>query len=699
MLAFAFAVFSSALLVFQVQPILARYILPWFGGSPGVWTLCMLFFQLGLLCGYYYAHWLAKHVPIKRQPALHLLFILFSMAMLPITPNDELAYGYTDPTVGVMTLLLTTVGLPFVVLSASAPLLQHWFSHVYPQKSPFRLYALSNAGSLLALVSYPFIIEPNLSLHWQTWSWSMGYVVFFMMMLWSARSVWSLQERSVSCSPGEAPSVATRQPPQNIRITWTDRGLWMALAACGSIILLAATSQMSQDVAVVPFLWVLPLSLYLLSFIICFERDRWYYRPLWLTGFVVSVTALVTLLHQDYAEEDVSLAIQVLVYSASIFTCCMLCHGELVRRRPAAENLTSFYLYVSAGGAVGGLFVGIVAPLIFDGYWELHGVLIIISGLSGSLIARDIKPVTTLMRRALFVSAWSIGVCALGVALYQHAETQKEKAIYSTRGFYGVLHVYEYNRNEENHYRALYYGRINHGEQWLREEYSRSPSTYYTADTGVGLALTRHTNRKKRGEWSHLNIGVIGLGTGTLAAYGRSGDKIRFYEINDQTQTIAENQFSYLQDSLANIEVIIGDGRVSLAKELKETGTQAFDVLVIDAFSGDAIPVHLLTAEAMNLYHSHLKEDGIIAFHVTNIHINLFDVVRHLAEQQDMTAIHVHHDAENPMEYSNDWILVTRDAFFINDLKVNEHRSNWEGEPKPHIWTDDHSNLLEAVNW
>lgn len=686
MLAFACAIFTSAFLVFQVQPIIARFILPWFGGSPTVWTTCMLFFQIGLLAGYAYAHLLATRVTLSKQPLFHLSLLIVSMMALPIAPDQTIMTSFEQPpTVQVLILLLSSVGFPFVILSASAPLIQHWFANANPGLSPFRLYALSNVGSLVALLSYPFWVEPTLTLNAQTTTWSVGYVLFTIVMFWCAWPIIKVK------SPNER--LDKRDAGQATR--WTDRVTWTALAACGSVVLMATTNQMSQDIAVVPFLWVLPLSLYLISFIICFERDSWYLRALWIPYFVLSVGALVYLLHQDYANVELPLAYQIGVYTSAMFACCMVCHGELVRRRPAAQQLTIFYLFFAFGGALGGVLVSIIAPLLFDGFWELHLVLIAIAALVGWLIFQDRKSLRPGPTRIAFGSAWVLALATLTVYLYEHASYQRETSIFSTRGFYGVQYVYELNKGDVDHFRALYHGRINHGEQRLSGNNATKAFTYYGRNTGVALAITRHPSHGI----TAMKVGIIGLGTGTIAAYGKTGDEFKFYEINSQTEEIARSYFTYLSQSRADTEVIVGDGRISLARELATTGPQQFDVLVVDAFSGDAIPIHLLTLEAVDLYAQHMNTGGIMAIHVSNLHIDLLDVVRQLAKHASLEAIHIENSGRGEYYSANDWILLTNNKTFIDDVRIRKLSSPWNKPALPKIWTDDFSNLFETVDW
>ena len=445
-----------------------------------------------------------------RQPYVHLVLVVLSLLWLPITPEQTgIAAGDQAPGVDVLLLLTVSVGFPFVMLSASAPLLQHWFANVHPDGSPFRLYALSNTGSLVALIGYPFLIEPALPLTTQTSAWSFAYLVFIGVTLWCA---WPILLKRVN-------TLGTSVSEPDAPTTWRERSVWTVLAACGSVVLLATTNQMCQDVAVIPFLWVLPLSLYLLTFIICFERDGWYLRPLWVPLFAICVGALVLLLQQDYIDDEMSLAYQIAIYTSAMFTCCMVCHGEMVRRRPAVGNLTSFYLYVAFGGALGGVMVSVVSPIVFDGFWELHLGLVATAILVGLCILWDRKVLPTPVRRGVFASSWIIGVFILGYILQDHAAFQRDGSIVNMRNFYGVLHVYEEDQDTRYHSRALYHGRIIHGKQWLQDRDKFRPTAYYGTSSGVGIAIDRHPARTVTGQ--PMKVGIVGLGVGTIAAYGQ----------------------------------------------------------------------------------------------------------------------------------------------------------------------------------
>jgi len=694
MIQFSLAIFLSAFLLFQVQPIIARYILPAFGGSPAVWTACMMFFQVALLCGYLYAHLLANKVPSRRQPIVHLVLLALSFVLLPIGPPDTWAPTATGlQAVQILGLLSLSVGVPFVLISASAPLLQHWFAGVHPGKSPFRLYALSNFGSLIALLSYPTLFEPQFTIDTQATTWSFLYIALAAVCLWCGIAYW----KSGDPAKHETRSVAGSVRP----VSTLDRVLWVALAACGSTILLAMTNHICQDVAVVPFLWILPLSLYLISFIICFDKDVWYQRPIWITLLVVSLIPMLQLMFEEYTAESQTLVYQVSVFSVVLFACCMVCHGELARRRSAVSHLTTFYLYVALGGALGGVFVNLVAPLIFPGFWELHVALAGTFILAGICVGIDKKVVRKRQDRRAFATAWSLATVVLVVALGMQTRTAGVDAIDIGRGFFGVMIVYETDAQLLDHERNLYHGRIQHGRQLFEDRKQRWPTSYYGVNSGVGITMQRHPKRQSRDPAERgLNVGIVGLGVGTISRYGRELDSIRYYEINPQVEEIAREYFTYLQNTKAETTVVLGDARVSMEREFLESGSNEFDVLVIDAFSGDSIPIHLLTEEAFELYAKHLRPGGILALHVTNLYVDLKDIVRGAAARLDMDAIWIEDYAENWYEDDNDWILVGNNPEFLHSRKMRSLQTRWTtAQPRPIRWTDDFSNLFEVLDW
>ncbi len=691
---FLAAVFLSAFLLFQVQPVIARYILPWYGGSPGVWTTCLLFFQVGLLAGYAYAHGLATLLREHRkfQAGIHFALLGLSLLFLPITPPADWKPDGTEPSQigGIVRLLAFTVGFPYLLLSASGPLLQHWFAETHPGRSPYRLYALSNLGSLLGLLTYPFLFEPLLDLGRQTALWSWAYAGYALLAI-AAGTVY-LRGATVRRASGAEPDGAGGPPLLDVL-------LWIAFSACGSLLLLSLTSQMCQDVAVVPFLWVLPLSLYLLTFIIAFDHARWYVRWFAIPLAAAAVGTTVWLMNQQFAPSETPLFAQIAIYSGAVFFGCLVCHGEIVRAKPAPRHLTGFYLAISLGGALGGLFVNLVAPRIFSGYWEPHLAFGLLAILASIQLGRSLRKGDKPLRYAPLAVGWIAALLALDYYLQQHLEESRSSSIATKRGFYGVLRVSEEHAGTEDAYRALFHGRISHGRQYLDAAYRDLATTYYSLESGVGAVFACLPARAEEPS-RPVHIGVVGLGVGTIASYAEAGDRFRFYEINPQVEELARGHFTYLSDCRGDESVVLGDARVSLERELASGETQEFDALFVDAFSGDSIPIHLLTREAFEVYFQHLKPGGVLAIHITNLHLDLSDPVRNLAEHFGRNALRVDHSPAMGVyhSYYSDWILITRDPGFIENLEATERLSQWDREePRPIFWTDDYCNLFEVV--
>lgn len=681
------AIFLGSFLLFLVQPLLARYILPWYGGSPAVWTTCMLFFQAFLLAGYFYAHGIGSRLSPRAQAVGHLALLALSLVFLPISPGDSFRKDAAEPIGGILLLLTLSIGLPYLLLSASSPLLQRWRHLLVPDRSPYRLYALSNLGSLLGLLLYPFVVEPWLSLGMQMRVWSAAYGLYLLITAWCAVD---LLRRRPSTSPtalkADSGSVGQRA------ISWSERILWLSLAACGSVALLATTNQMCQNVAVVPFLWVLPLSIYLISFIICFDHARWYDRRVWIPLLLASYVAVVIVL-KTTADADIRL--QILVYSVTLLAACMVCHGELVRAKPHPGQLTFYYLMVAAGGALGGVFVTLIAPLVFDGFWEFPLALLACYVLAAVSVLSDL-PVTGLarpwyVRRAFML--WAAGSWALIVLFGSHIYSERAHTLTMVRNFYGVLRVYEGYRGTEYWRRYLWHGDISHGCQFLHPVFRKLRTQYYSVDSGIAHAIEQHPRRDQG-----LRMGVVGLGTGTLAAYGRENDTIRFYEINPDVIRIATEYFTYLSDTPADVEIVPGDARSSLERELSENGPGQFDVLALDAFSGDAIPVHLLTKEAFSLYLKHLRPGGILAVHISNQHFDLEPLVRGLARDAGQIPILIVNEADEDNEiFTADWALLTTNEKFLANPTVSNAITPWLAGQEDVVWTDDYSNLLGVL--
>jgi len=493
-----------------------------------------------------------------------------------------------------------------------------------------------------------------------------------------------------SASPADSTSTPVEVGPS---VSGGDRALWIALAACGVVVLLAATNQVSKDVAVIPLLWVLPLSLYLISFIVAFGLPNWYHRGLWAPVMVLSIIGVVYLLHQDYADVEVHLYIQIFIYSAAVFGCCMVCHGELFRLRPHESRLTSYYFLVSVGGALGGVFVNLVAPYIFKGYWEFHASLVATVLMFWIAVSRDKELPLPRSWRVPISGAWLAAATLLVYFLGLHVREQQDEAIVTTRSFYGVLRVYEIDIGTTDHIRYLYHGRSNHGSQYLHASRGKSPASYYGSESGIGLAMV--ARREELTPSRGMPVGIIGLGTANLAAYSEPLDHFRFDELNPDVARIASAYFTYLEDSRGETKIVLGDARISLEQELERGEAQNFDLLVVDAFSGDAIPVHLLTREAFELYFQHLHPEGVLAVHISNFHFDLRPVVSALAAAIGKHSVWVENYGSDDEEES-DWALVTGNEHLAEEL-LSTGEPLPEGDPRVFLWTDDYANVLSAI--
>lgn len=896
MFRYAVTIFVSAFLLFQVQPLIGRFILPWFGGGPSIWTSCMLFFQILLLGGYLYAHLISVKLKPRTQAMTHLSLLAVSLLFLPIAPSDSWKpVADQSPLLQILLLLLATVGGPYFMLSSTGPLMQKWFSQSSPGQSPWRLYALSNIGSLLALLSYPFVFEPWLALRQQVWSWSAMYGVYVVLATWCGIRYLQHQRFAAtnSLSNVESMNSAPASSADDSRATRPGIDtmlLWLGLAACSSAMLLATTNQLCIDVATVPFLWVLPLSLYLISFIICFDSPQWYDRRAYGLLLLACAPVACWVINEG---ADVNISKQVAIYATILFACCMTCHGELVSCKPHPRYLTLFYVLISAGGALGGVFVAIVAPYTFHGYWEYHiglvaccavtlfawcrqrvwlrapsaafwiwalitaanvalvgyyvyepledvvdasdetivfgvyglilfvglivtgaierrwkGLIALWSVLSAVLCAWFIgygtwqfsAVMSTTIRTVIITSAimspviataalWCVhwinqrwpdsapsrfyllgmlyplvaGVCAglfyfdiikdwqavsfattTGAALLMEWSARsfrgKDKAslgfwfwvpaitlmmllsnrlavivksenivdndkqtVYTSRNFYGVLRVQKESSEDDEDFIApkysLTHGQIKHGFQFIDEYWKTQPTTYYGRESGVGIAIQMSRERQNESDTRPLRVGVVGLGTGTIAAYGEKGDTFRFYDINPDVVALSDKFFTYLHDSPASTEVVIGDARIMMEREIAAGQSQQFDVLAIDAFSSDAIPVHLLTSECGDIYRQHLKLGGILAIHISNRFLDLNPVSRGLAEHLGWNAYQIENSEDDLTGvFSSTWILLTSDEELGSDPEFLKSVTPWKDDEKILHWTDDYSGLWQVLS-
>jgi tetratricopeptide (TPR) repeat protein len=700
---YALTIFTGAFLLFLVQPLIGKYILPWFGGAPAVWTTCMLFFQMLLLCGYAYAHVSARWLKPRAQAILHLVLLLAALALLPITPSDSWKpTDASDPTLRILGLLLMSIGLPYFVLSATSPLMQHWFSRTNPGVSPFRLYALSNVGSMLALLSFPFYFETQFTRTLQARLWGWGLVVyavscgFCAIKLWGAKSV---EGQATGDKGGTSKNQRQNSATLNLQPSTFNRVLWLLLPACASTLLLATTNMICQEVAVIPFLWILPLSLYLLSFIICFDSPCWYVRFPFSLALIAALIGICWILFRGV---EASIYLQLGIYSAGLFICCMVCHGELYRLRPDPSHLTGYYLMIAAGGALGGLFVAIVAPLVFNNYYELQWGLLLCGALFLCVLARERDPsdgkprqklAVKLQRyRKLTLAGGLAALVALGTAFWLQAHQFAGARVDKSRNFYGVLTVFKYDNDASNlHYLQFSHGRTLHGQQFTDPVRALWPTTYFSEKSGIGLAMQALPSGNRR-------IGVIGLGAGTLAAYPRAGDYLHMYEINPEVERIAASRFTYLANCKGKVEVTLGDGRLSLERE----PPQNFDLLVLDAFNSDAPPVHLLTEEAFTIFERHVKTNGVIAVNISNRRVNLEPVIANLAHRfgYQMTTIEHVPPHDKPWLMNSSWVLLSRNEAFINSSAIRLAGRPLLTDPTTiPLWTDDFASLFQILHF
>lgn len=667
-LPYAATIFLSSFLLFLVQPIIAKQILPWFGGSAAVWTTCLVFFQAVLLAGYGYAD-LTTRLGLRRQAMLHVGLLVVSLACVPIlAASGWKPQGDEEPVGRILLLLLVTIGLPYFLLSTTTPLLQAWYWQRFRTAVPYRLFALSNFASLLALIGFPVLFEPYFTLPQLGWGWSGLYAVLILLcgaMAWrSMRAIVALPAAGEGTAPAAVP------------LTGAVQFAWMGLAALASVMLLAVSNHVTQNISSVPFLWVLPLALYLLTFILAFDHPRWYLR----TPLLVLLGVLTPWMAWEIA--SLRLVVAVPLYFTGLFVACMVCHGELARLKPDPAHLTRFYLMISVGGAVGAVLVAIAAPLLLPGYFELGIALVLLALLLPYRLAG-------LARVAGFaVAALTLGLVVRGAMDYTTDMRVME------RDFYGVVRTRD--RPAPVPYRAMYHGAIMHGGQLLGESYRNTPADYFGPTSGYGrvFATLRELEPSRT-----RDIGVIGLGAGVIASYGRPGDTLVFYEISPRVVDIAKREFTFLKDTAAKTSLVMGDGRLSLERE----APKGYDVLGIDAFSGDSIPMHLITREAMALYAKHIKPDGVIVFQATNRYVDLPPVIKRLAAELGFEAVLVSdypEEDQNGAGYwrsSTDQVLVTRNKALLASSHLREAATPIEDRRDLPTFTDAHHNLLRIL--
>jgi hypothetical protein len=685
------SVFISAFLVFQIQPIISKIILPWFGGGASVWTTCMLFFQSFLLVGYLYAYLLTKILRVKYQIVVHLACLLFSLFLLPTNIADIQNVVITgSPTWTVLWVLFLGLGFPYLILSANTPLLQNWFTSETNARNPYRLYAISNIGSFLALVSYPVVIEPFMPLDWQIKLWSSIYCVFVLLVGW----IFFITVKQNNIVRVCIPEQVVKQKMGPFRLV-----LWFMLSALGVILLVSTTNALTQNIPPVPFLWLAPLSIYLLTYVMAFSNFAIYVRNFWLPFFML-LSFVALLIYFIGGQFDI--ITQLLIYLLILLCGCMICHGELNSLKPQQGNTTLFYLVLSAGGVGGSFLVSFVAKTLFDEFLEfplaILGVLLLASvslwwnkqshpptPKSSKYNAAANKQLSILAAASAIVSlVWLLAFTGLNNR-YQQYDIAK------ARNFYGILTVKDITEGKVNE-RRLIDGTTSHGSQSLPLSSLAVPLSYYRPGTGVQLVIEEMSSHN-----TALQVGIIGLGVGALAAYGKFGDHYTFYELNPLVADFANQYFSYLESAKAEVHVKLGDARVTLQNELDLGKKNAFDLLVIDAFSGDLIPTHLMTHEAFLLYQQHIKSQGVMALHISNRHLSLLPVIMHHSKSLNMQVM-VFQTPGNVNEHDAQWVVLTNNSQLIQSPNLIYRQTEiTNGQYKDVLWTDDYSSLLSIL--
>jgi hypothetical protein len=671
---YASTIFVSAFLLFLVQPLIAKQVLPWFGGSAAVWSTCLVFFQFVLLLGYAYSDLVSRKLAPRVQAMVHTALLVASLLVLPVIASPAWKpTGDQDPSLRILGLLIATIGLPYLLLSTTGPLLQSWFARARPsQTSVYRLFALSNAASLIALLSYPFLIEPWVSVRVQSLGWSAGYALFVTLC---AVCAWIGLRRVAAGATAEGATAAAPGVGDAPAASPGARAylLWIVLSGMATALLLAVTNHITHDVASVPFLWLLPLTLYLLSFIFSFEGRGWYSRRWFLLPLLALVAAMAWSLQEGRNLRDMKESVA--LFCAGLFVCCMFFHGELADSKPAPAHLTRFYLAISLGGTLGGILIAFVAPRVFTTYYEFPLILVLTLVIAMVLMRRNRVLLVVIACTAAFA----------GYEVYHYAQKLSGSAIYGTRSFYGVLKVQDRGTGDAA-VRQLMHGIILHGEQSLVAAKRAIPTTYYGPTSGVGRTIKALADRP-------IRVAVVGLGTGTIAAYGKAGDVYRFYEIDPRVVSVARTYFSYLGDSAARVETVLGDARLSMERE----APQQYDVIVLDAFSSDSIPVHLITREAMAVYLKHLNPGGVIAFHISNRFLSLAPVLWKIGQEASLNVSWVVDGARDSEISYTEWVLVSREQSLLARPEIAAATRAVQDIPGLRVWTDESNNLFRIL--
>jgi len=740
---FSLTLFASAGFLFLIEPMAGKMILPLLGGTPAVWNTCMMFFQAMLLAGYGYAHFSSKYLPLKRQIVLHGVLLLLACIMLPVGINRSWIHASDSPIAIVLLLLTFSVSLPFFVLSSTAPLLQKWFAQTgHPDaKDPYFLYSASNLGSVLALLAYPTLVEPNFTLKVQGILWAAGYGLFVILTLMCAM----LLKKSVAVCINEGTGEVSGNCIDDAPAPTLGRRLsWLMLAFIPSSLMLGATTFFTTNIASIPLFWIVPLMLYLLTFIITFARTIPVVHRTMIRLLPFSMMLLLFFILSNITPP---LWVNCVIHLGTFFITAMVCHGELAASRPSTKYLTEFYFIMSVGGVLGGIFNALIAPVVFTSVLE-YPITLCLAAFFLPVISRRRSPVT--MKTWLLDFACAIIIALLTVWLttewpvwdfdfesvsqYLDMEHQTllmtitfaipallcyfivfmkrpvrfglavaafaiaclffgdrgEQIVYKGRSFFGVLTVYD---NAGGDYRGFLHGTTLHGKQSLDPETSLEPLTYFHRQGPVGQLLTEFSGKKAK-----KSVAVVGLGIGTLAAYGEKGQDFTFYEIDPAVKDVAANPayFTFLENCEAECRVILGDGRL----KIEDAPDKSYGIIVLDAFSSDAIPVHLLTREALQLYLSKLEDTGILVFNITNRYVSAQPLLKSLAKDAGLVALYQDDGYDWSIgKFGSKWVIMSRDPKNFGDLRYDERWQDLTGWKTVPAWTDDFSNLLGIINW
>ncbi|MBN2527348.1 MAG: fused MFS/spermidine synthase [Deltaproteobacteria bacterium] len=687
----------GAFLLFLVQPLIGKTLLPLYGGSASVWTTCLLFFQTVLLAGYGYAHLLTTLAPPRKQVWMHGVTLGMAVAFSSILPDTPKDVSTHVPIAMLLWTLIRHVGIPFFALSTTAPLLQHWFHVRFSSRSPYPLYAISNAGSLFAVLVYPFLVERFFPLNTQELMWSIGFSIFAVSCMASGWFAAAVRKGTADTYGANQPSTSHDSKPFKNRDTASDstaienshnRGrcvLWFGFSTAGSVLLLTTTEQISQDVAATPLFWMIPLCLYLLSYVVSFSRDGAYKRTFWLPTLVFATTVVAA---QVFFGNRMPIILQLTLYVFTLFTGCMVAHGELAQQKPDASRLTQFYLWTSFGGISGGILVAIVAPMVFPDLWEYSLAWPALLLLLWHTISKESSSLESELRARKIKIVVAAGVVVSGIGFIVDVVHDNLSTVYSSRNFYGRLTISETKKT-----RCLYHGRTLHGCQPKKTNILK-PAFYYAPESGMGMAQQIYRDLSDK----PVRTGVVGLGAGISSVWNGANDTMLFYEIDPDVISVAQKEFDYLQKAKGTIGIVAGDARLTLAAENRQNAPQ-LDILVMDAFSSDAIPLHLLTTEAIEIYRKRVRPGGVFVFHISNRHLNLEPIMLGVAGQLSAEAFIVYTETDyDRYILDTTWVIITGNKKFIEQFQKTDSYYDWPTQySQPLVFTDQYSNILDLI--